>query len=66
MPYKKAAAASMLRQIQAEIPDDLRDRALILTGFASALWRSVLAATRAARPENTERELGLILPADQR
>ena len=65
-PRKKVAAtAGILRQILAPIPDDLRglrDRALILTGFAGALRRSEIAAIRAEHLEKTERGLRLTLP----
>ena len=64
-PRKKVAAtASMLRQILAPIPDDLRglrDRALLLTGFAGALRRSELAMIRVEQLEKTERGLRLTL-----
>ena len=66
LPAKKAAAtAAILRQILAPIPGDLRglrDRALLLTGFAGALRRSELAAIRAEQLETTERGLRLTLP----
>ncbi len=59
-----AATAGILRQILAPIPSDLRglrDRALILTGFAGALRRSELAAIRVEQLEKTERGLRLTL-----
>ena len=66
VPRKKVAAtATILRQILAPIPDDLRglrDRALLLTGFAGALRRSELAAIRVEQLEKTERGLRLTLP----
>jgi integrase len=66
LPAKKAAASErVLRQILAPIPDDLRglrDRALILTGFAGALRRSELAPIRVEHLEKTERGLRLTLP----
>ena len=66
MPAKKAAAtATILRQILAPIPADLRglrDRALLLTGFAGALRRSELAPIRVEQLEKTERGLRLTLP----
>jgi integrase len=66
LPAKKAAAtAAILRQILAPIPTDfrgLRDRALILTGFAGALRRSELAAIRVEQLEKTARGLRLTLP----
>ena len=65
-PRKKAPPpATILRQILAPIPDDLRglrDRALLLTGFAGALRRSELAAIRVEQLERTERGLRLTLP----
>jgi integrase len=64
-PRKKVAAtAGILRQILSPIPQDLRglrDRALILTGFAGALRRSELAAIRVEQLEKTERGLRLTL-----
>ena len=66
LPGKKVAAtAAILRQILAPIPDDLRglrDRALLLTGFAGALRRSELAAIRVEQLEQTARGLRLTLP----
>ena len=53
-----AATAGILRQILAPIPDNLRglrDRALILTGFAGALRRSEFAGIRVEQLEKTER-----------
>jgi integrase len=65
-PRKKVAAtAGILRQILAPIPADLRglrDRALLLVGFAGALRRSELAAIRVEQLEKTERGLRLTLP----
>jgi len=65
-PRKKVAAtAVILRQILAPIPDDLRglrDRALLLTGFAGALRRAELASIRVEQLEPTERGLRLTLP----
>jgi integrase len=64
-PRKKVAAtAGILRQILAPIPGDLRglrDRALLLTGFAGALRRAELAAIRVEQLEKTERGLRLTL-----
>jgi site-specific recombinase XerC len=64
-PRKKVAAtAGILRQILAPIPSDLRglrDRALILTGFAGALRRSELAPIRVEHLEKTKRGLRLTL-----
>ncbi len=65
-PEKKlAATAAILRDILATIPDDLpglRDRALLLVGFAGALRRSELAAIRVEHLEARERGLRLTLP----
>ena len=65
-PKKKVAAtAGILHQILAPIPADLRglrDRALLLVGFAGALRRSELAAIRVEQLEQTERGLRLTLP----
>jgi integrase len=65
-PEKKAAAtASIIRQMLAKIPDDLRglrDKALILVAFAGALRRSELVAIRVERLEQTERGLRLTIP----
>ncbi|MGH7041134.1 MAG: site-specific integrase, partial [Acetobacteraceae bacterium] len=65
-PQKKVAAtAPLLRQILAPIPADLRglrDRALLLTGFAGALRRSELAPIRVEHLEKTARGLRLTLP----
>jgi integrase len=66
LPGKKlAATADILRQILAPIEPDLaglRDRALLLTGFAGALRRSELAAIRVEHLEPCERGLRLTLP----
>jgi integrase len=62
---KVAATAGILRQILAPIAGDLRglrDRALLLTGFAGALRRSELAAIRVEQLEKTERGMRLTLP----
>lgn len=68
-PAKKAAATvEVLRTILAGIPDDLRglrDRALLLTGFAGALRRSELAAIRIEYLEATPRGLRLTLPVSK-
>ena len=65
LPEKKAAAtASIIGQILAKIADDprgLRDKALILVGFAGALRRSELAAIRVEHLEQTERGLRLTI-----
>jgi integrase len=66
LPKKKlAATAEILRQILAPIGDDLvglRDRALLLVGFAGALRRAELAAIRVEHLEARERGLRLTLP----
>jgi len=66
LPAKKlAATADILRQILAPIPDTLaglRDRALLLVGFAGALRRAELAAIRVEHLEASERGLRLLLP----
>jgi len=65
-PEKKAAAtAGIIRQMLAQIPDDLRglrDKALILVAFAGALRRSELVSIRVERLEQTERGLRLTIP----
>jgi site-specific recombinase XerC len=66
VPAKKLAATiEILRQIIACVPDDmpgLRDRALLLVGFAGALRRSELAAIQVEHLEKRERGLRLTLP----
>lgn len=72
MPRKKVAAtAPVLRRLLALIPDEpgnhaglvgLRDRAVLLIGFAGALRRSELAAITTAQLEATDRGLRLTLP----
>ena len=66
LPAKKlAATAEILRDILAAIPDDLpglRDRALLLVGFAGALRRSELAAVRVEHLDARQRGLRLTLP----
>jgi integrase len=66
LPAKKLAATlDILRDIIAGIPDDLpglRDRALLLLGFAGALRRAELAAVRVEHLEPRERGLRLTLP----
>lgn len=66
VPAKKlAATADILRQILAPIGDDLaglRDRTLLLIGFAGALRRAELAAIRVEHIEPRERGLRLTLP----
>jgi site-specific recombinase XerD len=62
---KRAATIDILRQILAPVGDDLvglRDRALLLTGFAGALRRAELAAIRAEHIEAQDRGLRLTLP----
>jgi len=65
-PVKKlAAAVGVLREILAPIGDDLpglRDRALLLVGFAGALRRAELAAIRLEHLEPAARGLRLTLP----
>ncbi|MDR3535236.1 MAG: recombinase [Acetobacteraceae bacterium] len=72
LPKKKVAAtATIVRRLLAPIPDTelaagglvgLRDRALILVGFAGALRRAELAAIRVEHLEKTERGIRLTLP----
>jgi integrase len=66
VPRKKVAAtATILRRLLAPIPGDvrgLRDRALLLVGFAGALRRSELAAIRFEHLEKTDRGIRLTLP----
>ncbi len=68
---KRAATLTVLRELLAPIPVDasapgglagLRDRALLLVGFAGALRRSELAGIRMADLERTDRGFGLTLP----
>jgi integrase len=62
---KRAATLVVLREILAPIPDDLRglrDRALLLAGFAGALRRSELAAITCADLQPTDRGYELTLP----
>ena len=68
---KRAATLAVLRELLAPIPADadapgglagLRDRALLLVGFAGALRRSELAGIRVADLERTDRGFGLTLP----
>jgi integrase len=62
---KLAATAAVLRQILAPIETDLaglRDRALLLLGFAGALRRAELAAVRVEHLEPCDRGLRLTLP----
>ncbi len=66
VPRKKVAATvTVLRRLLAPIPDDLRglrDRAVLLVGFAGALRRSELAAIRFEQLEKTDRGIRLTLP----
>ncbi|MCB8883922.1 site-specific integrase [Acidisoma cellulosilytica] len=66
MPTRKLAATfAILGQILTPIGDDLvglRDRALLLTGFAGALRRSELAAIQIEHLETRDRGLHLTLP----
>ena len=66
LPRKKVAATEkILRRLLAPIPGDLRglrDRALLLVGFAGALRRSELAAIRLEHLEKTDRGIRLTLP----
>ena len=66
LPCKKVAAtATILRRLLVPIPTDLRglrDRALLLVGFAGALRRSELAAIRLEHLEKTDRGIRLTLP----
>ena len=60
-----AATVTILRRLLTPIPDDLRglrDRAVLLVGFAGALRRSELAAIRFEQLENTDRGIRLTLP----
>jgi hypothetical protein len=62
---KRAATAEILRQIREPIAPDLaclRDRALLLLGFAGALRRAELAAIRVAHLAPCEGGLRLTLP----
>ncbi len=61
---KKAATSPVLRRLLEPIGDDLRglrDRAVILVGFAGALRRSELAAIAVRDLEATPRGLKLVL-----
>jgi integrase len=66
LPRKKVAAtATILRRLLVPIPTDLRglrDRAILLVGFAGALRRSELAAIRLEHLEKTDRGIRLTLP----
>ena len=66
LPRKKVAAtATVLRRLLAPIEADLRglrDRAILLVGFAGALRRSELAAIRVEHLEKTDRGIRLTLP----
>jgi len=61
---KRAATLAVLRELLAPIPDDLRglrDRALLLVGFAGALRRSELAAIRLGDLDRTDQGYELTL-----
>ena len=61
---KRAATLTVLRELLAPIPDDvrgLRDRALLLVGFAGALRRSELAAILLGDLERTDQGYELTL-----
>jgi integrase len=66
VPHKKVAAtATIMRRLLAPIGGDvrgLRDRAILLVGFAGALRRSELAAIRFEHLEKTDRGIRLTLP----
>ena len=66
LPGKKVAAtATIIRQMLAVMPDDLyglRDRALLLVGFAGALRRSELCAIQVEHLEKTAQGLRLTIP----
>jgi integrase len=72
VPRKKVAAtATILRRLLAAIPSDgrgpgglaaLRDRAILLVGFAGALRRAELASIRFEHLEKTDRGIRLTLP----
>ena len=62
---KRAATLTVLRELLAPIPNDLRglrDRALLLVGFAGALRRSELAGMTCADLQRTDRGYELSLP----
>ena len=62
---KLAARIAILREIVGVIGDDLpglRDRALLLVGFAGAFWRSELAGIAVAHIEAAEHGLRITLP----
>ncbi len=61
---KRAATLTVLRELLAPIPDDLRglrDRALLLSGFAAALRRSELAGIQLGDLERTDHGYQLTL-----
>lgn len=65
---KLAAKIALLQEMLAAIEDDLpglRDRALLLTGFAGALRRAELAAIRIADLEACEHGLRVTLPVSK-
>ena len=62
---KRAASLTVLRELLGPIPDDLRgvrDRALLLVGFAGALRRSELARIQVSELERTDRGFQVTLP----
>ena len=62
---KRAATLAVMRELLAPIPDNLRglrDRALLLVGFAGALRRSDLAGIQCADLHRTDRGYELPLP----
>ena len=66
LPRKKVAATvTILRRLLMPIPDylrGLRDRAVLLVGFAGALRRSELVSTYFEQLEKTDRGIRLTLP----
>ena len=70
-PYpikKRAATLTVLRELLGPIPDDLRgvrDRALLLMGFAGALRRSEFARIQTSELERTDRGFQLTLPGSK-
>ena len=62
---KRAASLTVLRELLGPISEDLRgvrDRALLLVGFAGALRRSELAGIRISELERTDRGFQVTLP----
>lgn len=65
---KLAVKIALLREIVGRIPDDLpglRDRALLLLGFAGAFRRAELAGIELAHLEETEHGLRITLPVSK-